>query len=214
MHLGLERCERDFLSVDTDEAISLALGYDPIRRDFDVIDMGHVEEGAVLDGEHGLDGKGAAAIAVDGDDVLAAVVGEGGGEEVGGFGHVGHVAAIEVTQFVAGNDGPVWWDRGIDGAVDEGGETVAGVWVMAGGGGGFVVEFFEVAVSDLGFGGNFEFDCEIAGINCFAEDADEEAVGEARATHPTHVVCSKVGFGDDADRLGEEGQRSSVALRN
>lgn len=83
MHLSLKRRKGDSLPIDTDIAIWLILGDNPVAQHLPVRDARVAEELVGFDGEHHLDGCEARDVTIYADEVHEAVVGEGGGEEVG-----------------------------------------------------------------------------------------------------------------------------------
>lgn len=60
----------------------------------------------------------------------------------------------------------------------------------------------------------FYLDSYISRINGLAEDASEDAVGEAGAAHPAEMFGGEVAFGDNADGLREKRQGAAVSLRH
>lgn len=74
MNLGLEFLKGHSFAVDGDVApVRLVFGRDAVAGDLAVVDVGHVEEGTVVDGEEEFDGVAAGAVAVDGYEVDVAV---------------------------------------------------------------------------------------------------------------------------------------------
>ncbi len=139
------------------------------------------------------------------------VCGEGGGKEVRAGGHDGHVACVEIPHFGAWDGGEGCGEGGGGGAVLERGKAGGG-GAAAFGDGGVVGEGAAVVVFYLWFGGDVDGSPDLAGPDCFAEDAHEEAVGQAGGAHPAEVLGAAVDFGDDADGLGEEGECATVGL--
>lgn len=92
MHLHLKRRKRSGFSINADDAVGIFVaGRQPESGHFLVRDKRVVKEVAVFDRELHLDVLPQGNVAVGGDQIEQAVVGEGGGEEVGVWGHVCHL---------------------------------------------------------------------------------------------------------------------------
>ena len=211
MHLDLKRAMRHPLAIDTN--IAVAPAHDQaIRTDLLVVDMRHVEKRVSFNRAHGADGGAGGQVAADAHEVETAVGGQGGGEEVCGGGHVGHVAGVKGAEVGVGDQVPVLGEGVVDGAVLEGREARGGVGRRARIGAAGLRGAGAVGFAHRGFGGVLDFDGHVGWVDFLVEYAHEDAPCEARAAHPAQVLGGEVGFGDDADGLGEEGEGASGAL--